>query len=148
MSVFWRASVRRWRHFDVGVGIRLGKYEEPLRKWLMDEGPFPKNMSIMICLPPHAQALPMFYGPRAVKTAHFHRFTFYVPGVELILFVGNRMPEHAISSCAYNTPEKLVFSSPDVIKNAKAAYRDLKEEDHRASRKLQISLKEFRARRR
>ena len=144
MSVYWRASVQRWKHLGGEVGIQLGKYEEPLRKWLMDEDSFPRNMAIVVCIPPSPQALAMTYGPRAMQNSRFHVFTLYVPGVEFILFVGNRLPEDAVVACAQNTAEKFVFSSPDVVKKAKEAFWNLRRESH-VSRKLQESLERFRA---
>jgi hypothetical protein len=147
MSVFWRASVKRWNHVGCGVGIQLGKYEEPLRKWLVGDGPFPKNMAIIICIPPTAQAVAMSYGPTAMKNSQFHVFRLYVPGVEFTLVVGNRLPADVVATCAQTSSEKFVFSSPDVVKNAKQAFWNLRRHS-RVSRNLQESLKRFRANKR
>ena len=42
MSVFWRAAVHLWhRPEQKEPMMRLGVYEEPIRKYLMEEAPFP-----------------------------------------------------------------------------------------------------------
>jgi hypothetical protein len=144
MSVFWKASVRSWTHLRAEIGIRLGKYEEPLRKWLMDEDSFPRNMVIMICIPPTSKAFAGTYGPRGWKNLPYHVYRFYVPGIEFTLCVGRQIPKDVVATCSQNSSENFVFSSPDVVKNAKDAFRYLRRES-RVSPKLKVSLEQFRA---
>lgn len=126
ISVFWRSSAKRWKDLNTEVGIELGPYREPLRKWLLDEGAFPKNAALVICVPPTEQAVAAVYSPRQMKNAHFHRITFYIPGVEFTLCLGNKIPAYARERCAHASPEKFIFTSPEVLDNTKKAYAELR----------------------
>jgi hypothetical protein len=140
ISVFWRSSAKRWKDLNTEVGIELGPYREPLRKWLLDEGAFPKNAALVICVPPTEQAVAAVYSPRQMKNAHFHRITFYIPGVEFTLCLGNKTPAYARETCAHASPEKFIFTSPDVLTNTKKAYAEVRNRA-RLSKSLSLCIR-------
>ena len=48
ISVFWRASACQWDALDHSTKINLGPHQEPLRKCLLGEEPFPEQAVLMI----------------------------------------------------------------------------------------------------
>jgi hypothetical protein len=78
------------------------------------------------CVPPTEQAVAAVYSPRQMKNAHFHRITFYIPGVEFTLCLGNKIPASLRERCAHASPEEFIFTSPEVLDNTKKAYAELR----------------------
>lgn len=100
-SVFWRAAVHKW---DVGVGtpIPLGRYEEPLRRFLVEDGAsFPKSMSLIMMVTASSDALAcqMMSVPWLAGRSPVHKYTFDIPGVSFWLFVGQRIPPEIQRTC-------------------------------------------------
>jgi hypothetical protein len=145
MSIFWRAAAHEWKCLGQRMGIHLGPYREPLRRWLVGDGPFPAKMAILICVPPTEFAVAATYGPRQMKNAHFHRISLYIPGIEFTLVVGNQIPRNVQETCAHSSKEKFIFSSPDVLRNTKEAAFEVRKTS-RVGRNLQKALREAKSR--
>lgn len=88
-SVFWRAAGHRWSKRP-GDHIELGKYESPLRHFLLDEQAFPDRMVLIVMLSAskdeatnRMMSLPWIAGRSPV-----HKFRFDIPGMTFWLFAG------------------------------------------------------------
>ena len=112
MAIFWKASVRDWGKKGNVVQIDLGKYAEPVRQFVFGIGPFPvKTYLAVTVLPPTVPLLAMLLPVRMVQK-DFHRFKFYVPGVEFELKVGGQVPAQWREECIATGPLQLVTCSP------------------------------------
>ena len=107
-SVFWRAGARRWPQLDDDSQIRLGRYLEPLRRYLLGELPFPDGMALHVLLTGdptdgtnHAIALPY----QAGRTG-FRLYRFEVPGISFALLVGRETPANNVRFCACRTASR------------------------------------------
>jgi hypothetical protein len=89
-SVFWRAAARSWVHDGETIPqLRLGPYEDQLRRYLLDELPFPETarLFVHVWIEDRADFTTVFpTGARAPDGTHRHKFT--IPGILFILFVG------------------------------------------------------------
>src|SRR5262245_16029859 len=102
LSVFWRSAVHRWQGFSWPIPrIELGPYEEPIRDFLLGNGPFPAHMVMLVAVWPTRDAYQGAYTPRRGRETRFHTFTFYIPGIEFSLCVGKGVPKEARKMCAY-----------------------------------------------
>jgi len=74
-----------------------------LRRFLLGEL-FPKHASLMVSLVP--PSLPTISGsmPHMSKAAGFLFHSFYVPGIEFMLTLGNRTPDYLRLSCVASNP--------------------------------------------
>lgn len=100
-SVYWRAAAHRWHSAAEGQ-VRLGPYEEGLRRFLLDEAPFPVGMAMLLMISESRAAsdncmlsLPWFAG-----RSEIHKYRFDIPGISFGLFVGKGAQSIAGLGCA------------------------------------------------
>jgi len=90
-SVFWRASAGNWKD---GIGKyknALGsRYQEELRKFILGETSFPKNMYLGIYVDSDIDIVPFVSFPEVSKKDGYHHHIFYIPGIKFSLIVGNK----------------------------------------------------------
>ena len=103
-SVFWRASVHRWRigwmksvYSDLG-----GKYQEAFRRFLLDEGAFPENVAIHVVVGTDRAWRNIAY-PRRRRDHRHHEHAFEVPGMQFYIEVGGIRPQCSSGTCAHKT---------------------------------------------
>ena len=105
-SMFWRASVHRWRMAGTeSRGIALGPYEEQLRKFLMGETQFPPDCVLWVSVP---ESITPFVGlsltPYGGRKDGYHRYKLLVLGVGFHFLVGRRIPPQARATCFVSGP--------------------------------------------
>jgi hypothetical protein len=138
MAIFWKASVRDWGTKGKTIYVELGDYAEPLRQFVLGTGPFPKNMYLAVTiLPPTVPLLGMLMPIRMVQK-DFHRFKFYVPGVELELKVGRQVPTEWREECIATGSLELVSCSPAFAYTMGKNYVDA-----RASARISVGFQKF-----
>ena len=89
LSVFWRAAVHTWKTPKGTVAIELGPYEEPLRRFLLDEIPFPPKMVITVRVSDLGN---MFWTPVEKNKSEFRIFAFGMLGLEFTFVTGSKIP--------------------------------------------------------
>ncbi len=103
-SVFWRAAARSWAHEGQTIQrLRLGPYEEELRRYLLGERPFPQAARVFIHVWSEEHAGFTSIVPcsaRAPDGTHRHKFT--IPGILFIMLVGKTVARN-IDSGALNS---------------------------------------------
>lgn len=111
-AIFWKASVRDWGSRGQTIRIELGDYANPMREFVLGTGPFPLRTYLSVTiLPPTAPLLGMLM-PVRMKQKDFHRYKFYIPGIEFELKVGKRVPLQWRKECLATGPLELVSCSP------------------------------------
>jgi hypothetical protein len=104
MGVFWKAAVHSWSGSRTEPMIDLGDYAEPIRKFLRGEMKFPDHMALTIgVLPPPAQQI-SFHNPYRGPNTKWHNFSFYIPGIEFYLAVGERVDDSLRNDCFVCNP--------------------------------------------
>jgi hypothetical protein len=115
VSVFWRCAARSWnirRH--TSPPLKLGPYQEPIRRFLLGEEPFPSNCSLMVfvCLadvPFLATHFPMSY---RTESCIEHRF--YIPGIEFRLCISKQLTEAELRMGITTGANSPIFASHDI----------------------------------
>jgi hypothetical protein len=85
LSVFWRGSVHVWRGSSKKAPvIQLGEYEEPIRRYLLGETPFPAGIAVMpfVCTDQFSQSV--FYEPSRGNDADATTWTFMARGLNFV----------------------------------------------------------------
>src|SRR5579862_7472462 len=77
LGVFWKASVHSWSGHDKFPMINLGAYRDPMRRFLLAEDSFPKDVSLTIGVLPKPVKMIGFEYPHEGGTSEWHRFEFY-----------------------------------------------------------------------
>ena len=135
LSIFWRASVHRWRIQDREVKIDLGPYTEPIRKFLKGLGSFPQNTFLIVTVTPDSEPDFVLIPPVRLLPRDFHLFVFYIPGVQFLLCTGRRVPDHFKGACIHHSPGNLIWFDENMTGNV--VERVLSDSKH------SISLKKF-----
>jgi len=107
ISILWRASVHRW--FDSEGGqtvetISLEKYQEPIRRFLIDGITWPTNLLLFISIWPWANPPLTFQIPIQKEAKGLNSFQFSIPGLTFNLTprsstqlnLGHKYPESVI----------------------------------------------------
>lgn len=106
LSVFWRAAVHRWKTPDGTVKIDLGPYEEPLRRFLLDEVLFPGKILLTVRVSDLGNVM---WTPVQKNSAGFHSLTFGMLGLVFNLAVGSKIPHEFYSLATVPNSRKLLW---------------------------------------
>ena len=88
VSVFWRASARKWDALDHSIELSLGPYREKLRRFLLRQEAFPEQAVLIVnvsAAPPRLLGATFPYSNR-VNGIWQHRFS--LPGMAFWLHLG------------------------------------------------------------
>jgi hypothetical protein len=116
LRIFWRSSAHAWpdpnRPGRKMLGINLGPYEEPLRVFLVDKGPFPETANTIVSVWPYDKQPPLaFQTPVSANKGAFHSHMFYVPGIDFKFVAGKALPKEFQQMCAQASPNRAILSS-------------------------------------
>ena len=103
MSMFWRMAVYPWKS-DNTPAIKLGTYEEPLRKFLLDEGAFPENAVLWVAVRKKSEISQLTIQPFTDKRGLVHLHKFPMPGLAFTLVIGKDLPETITNACIVHGP--------------------------------------------
>ncbi|HEV2199223.1 MAG TPA: hypothetical protein VGR73_05350 [Bryobacteraceae bacterium] len=133
-SEFWRASVHRWPD---AKGIRLGPYEEDLRKYLMGEAPFPEDCALWVSISDTTTPMTgLVLSPYGDRHGPCHAYKLVVLGVGFNLLVGKRIPQQGREMCFVRGVGNPIFRT-DMLEDA--LLKDI-ERKHRSEPRLMESL--------
>jgi hypothetical protein len=99
VSVFWRMSAREWHLFDHKKRLVLGDHEEALRRFLMDEAPFPNDAALCIYVSPNKRPIGWLHAPIIRQRTPFLACTFSIPGMAFMLNLGPNVQQSAKDCC-------------------------------------------------
>lgn len=99
--MFWKGAVHTWLTCS---RLNLGVYGGPIREFLLGEGPFPQNITLIVRVvaseePPWTTHLPI-----EVQRKPCHLFSFYLRGIDFTLAVGKQIPTYLRHVCLYTNP--------------------------------------------
>jgi hypothetical protein len=98
-SIFWRASIHDWNG-GTEHQVRLGRYEEHFRSYLMDQDGFPLGAALAVRARPHNRATGLCRLPSTLRhESGVHLHSFVMPGFDFNLFVGKELPGYASRMC-------------------------------------------------
>jgi hypothetical protein len=100
-SVFWRAAVCEWSFASQHVHITLDRYAEELRRYLLDEATFPRDVVLHIGISALSGTLDASLFPKSSRTKtgiHRHRFT--IPGMYFTMLAGSKITDKERFLCA------------------------------------------------
>lgn len=113
LSMIWRSGVHTW---NVAFGgrttrLNLGESEESIRKYLLGETGFPKDVAVLVHVCTDYPSTESFYTPsesRAETSPALKRFGFQALGLNFMIFVG-AIPLSVREYCCVQSPSKVIF---------------------------------------
>jgi len=133
MGVFWKASIHSWSGNSKEPLIELGPYGEKVRTFLRGETPFPKNMGLVIGVLPREKAVVSFSYPYRGLAKDCHNFIFYIPGVQVALNAGKRLPTGMPTFCFASHPLHPILVA-DLSSDVKSVFRGVIAKAHKSRR--------------
>jgi hypothetical protein len=91
-SVLWRHAVHEWPNQDLRK-IKLGKYQEVLRQYLLGLQPLPQEIAVWVSLIFTGDASRAIFFPTQQRQSGYHQYRFMIPGLIFDVFVGNQIPQ-------------------------------------------------------
>jgi hypothetical protein len=112
LSVVWRSAVHTW-HSPDGHAIHsanLGAYQEPIRKYLIGKGPFPKDVTVLVTACTDSESQNSAYEPTSVLGTPNTAVAFLACGIHFTIFFGATFPPAIRNMCCFSSRQQLVFS--------------------------------------
>lgn len=111
LSLVWRGAIAEW---DMPGGDRtskllLGDFEEPFRRFLLGETPFPRDTWVLAFVHSDQTARDSFSVPPAASSFGFLSFTFLLRGVMLRACMGENVPDE-LQQFSCTSPRDCLFS--------------------------------------
>jgi hypothetical protein len=97
MGIFWKASIHSWKKDKGKPRIKLGRYSETIRRYLLGEAGFPEGVSLMVNVVAPEKAMLLFTDPVTGEDRHSHFV--YVPGIMFAIMVDRANTEEIRSMC-------------------------------------------------
>jgi hypothetical protein len=111
LSIFWRASVHRWRDPDtdrIVETISLGDFEEPIRQFLVSGTTWPSHVVVLVSVWPCRNPPLIFRTPVVAKQDGFENFEFSIPGITFKLATDSGIPDNLRQMCSQSLPRGLI----------------------------------------
>ncbi len=113
LSVVWRAAITQWLLPDQTITsiLDLDTHEEPIRKFLIGEAPFPSDIFVILVVCTDHFSRERWMAPASGDDHRIYSFT--TMGVIFRILVGNDTPERFRLSlcCCRASKERFVFST-------------------------------------
>jgi hypothetical protein len=110
LSVFWRASVHRWRVPHGGIiWHSLGAFEEPIRRYLLGEAGFPADVIVSVTACTDRGSQGSFYTPCEIRGHAITGFGMLARGIHFRMFVGPAIPEQMRRACCFTSPNQAIL---------------------------------------
>lgn len=113
LGMVWKTSVTGWIGVD-GFTRRLylGAYEDPIRRYLLGDAPFPKHCFVHVYVwPDKSSVVYGTYLPRQHPVPHSHVYSYYLPGVTFVVHVGKGVKQEQRELCCYSNDRKPIAAS-------------------------------------
>jgi hypothetical protein len=125
LSVIWRAAVHEWNLMfgDKSTVLKLGKNEEPIRRYLHGDADFPNQVAITATVCTDRTSM-TFYPPCLAKNLPATAFGFLALGIHFLVYVGDNIPPAVRQACFMKSEHQLLFQR-DCSKKILDAYAEL-----------------------
>ena len=110
LSLLWRAAVHQWQLPDgtITSHIDLNDFEEPIRKYLLGDSPFPAHVIVMVTACTDLVSRNATFTPIAFPDDPHTTYVILTQGVQFR--VGVNLPPPMRQLCCTSSPQKWIFS--------------------------------------
>lgn len=124
LSIVWRTEVHTWHSVASGHTVHsanLDVYQEPIRKYLLEESPFPANVTVLVTAATDVRSQNSAYEPTPVLGVPNTGFAFLTCGIHFLVFLGKTYPTALLDMCCFSSARQLIFSR-DIDERTQHAY--------------------------
>jgi hypothetical protein len=112
LSVLWKGSVHKWTTLKgQKSSIDLGKYQEPIRRYLLGEAGFPDGVyvNVTVCVDPGSQG--MNYAPSKGVGSPYPMYSLLVRGLWFHVITSDDNPSVLSDFCCVRSVRRLLFKA-------------------------------------
>lgn len=123
LSVLWRAGIHTWSTPFGGKSNRmnLGEFEEPIRHFLLDIGPFPEDVAVILTVCSDAKSQHYFYMPQSVTNMPpLVAFSSLCLGIHFMIVTVKNLPDTFRESCCVSSERHPIWMRDCAQKTAEA----------------------------
>lgn len=111
LGVLWRFSVVRWRSRSSDKPIHLGRYQEPLRSYLLGKCDLPQSFAVHVRLIKNAKDHILAGCPARSRSGQMAKYDFMIPGAHFFVFVGSAISPD-VAAAALSGPDRIISVLP------------------------------------
>jgi hypothetical protein len=111
LSLLWRGSVHVWKTLKgQTTSVRLGKYEERIRRYLLGETALPDGVYVMVAVCIDVGAQGTTFPPHLLEGSKYQTYSILVRGLWFHVVADDEAPSAGTSRlCCVKSPKKLIF---------------------------------------
>ena len=110
LSVLWKGSVHNWKTLlGQKSTVDLGKYQEPIRKYLNGEAGFPDGVYVLATACTDRGSQGMCFAPSLVAETRYPMYSILVRGIWFHIITTDENPAGLSELCCYRSKEKVLF---------------------------------------
>jgi hypothetical protein len=110
LSVLWKGSVHKWKTFEGQEStVDLGKYQEPIRRYLAGEATFPDGVYVIATTCTDQGSPGMCFAPSKVSGSRFPMYSILVRGIWFHIVTTDEAPAGLSDLCCVRSAENVIF---------------------------------------
>jgi hypothetical protein len=112
LSVLWKGSVHKWTTLKgQNSSVDLGKYQEPIRRYLLGEAGFPDGVYVVVtaCVDHGSQG--MNFAPAKVSGSMYPMYSILVRGLWFHVIATDDNPKGLSELCCVRSSKKVLFKA-------------------------------------
>ena len=112
VSVVWRAGAYKWRNLYSDkrtYSIDVEPFLEPMRQYLLGNGPFPQNLTVNVQVATDAQSQQSAYAPSLAAGTPCRIYGFLTCGIHFAVAMDTPLPPQYLETCCHNSTAKVIF---------------------------------------
>ena len=112
LSILWKGSVHKWTTLDgQESSIDIGKYQEPIRKYLHGEAGFPDGVYVNVSACTDVGSQGMTYAPSLLANTPFPMYSLLVRGIWFHIITTDTPPSGLDDLCCVRSARNLLFKA-------------------------------------
>jgi len=110
LSVLWKGSVHRWKTFQQQTSsINLGKYGEPIRRYLVGQSGFPRGVYVILTVCTDRGSQGMNFAPAKVAQSKLPMYSLLVRGLWFHVVTTDKNPPGLNQLCCVRSEKQVIF---------------------------------------
>jgi len=133
LSLLWRGAAHKWKTLKhQTTSVELGRYEEPIRRYLLGEAGFPDNVYVLLGVCTDFGSQGLVFPPHEASGARYKTYSFLVRGIWFNVITDDKA-KGIEGLCCVKSPRKVLHleNCEQRVKHALSAFKDAKEIDKR-----------------
>jgi hypothetical protein len=110
LGILWKGSVHKWKTIDGQEStVDLGKYQEPIRRYLLGEAGFPDGVYVLVSACTDVGSQGMCFAPHLVEGSRYPMHSILIRGLWFHIITTDQDADGLSELCCVRSTEKVLF---------------------------------------